>query len=70
MAFPRYLPASSADEFCQELVEQAGVVLLPGSVFHSDLASVPVDRFRICLGRSHPEPALDAFNTFLADRMA
>jgi aspartate/methionine/tyrosine aminotransferase len=70
VAFPRYLPASSADEFCRELVEQAGVVLLPGSVFHSDLASVPVDRFRIGLGRSHPEPALDAFNKFLADRMA
>jgi aspartate/methionine/tyrosine aminotransferase len=70
VAFPRYLPADSADEFCQELVEQAGVALLPGSVFHSDLARVPVDRFRILLGRSHPEPGLDAFDAFLTDRTA
>jgi len=70
VAFPRYRPADSADEFCRLLVEQAGVVLLPGSVFHSDLASVPIDRFRVGLGRSHPEAALDAFELFLANRVA
>jgi aspartate/methionine/tyrosine aminotransferase len=66
VCFPRYLGEDGVEEFCRGLVEEAGVVLLPASIFHSRLAEVPADRFRIGVGRRDPEPALAAFEEFLA----
>jgi aspartate/methionine/tyrosine aminotransferase len=66
VCFPRYLGEDGVEEFCRSLVEEAGVVLLPASIFSSVLAEVPGDRFRIGVGRSDPEPALAAFEEFLA----
>lgn len=60
VVFPRYNGADGADEFCRRAIEEEGVLLLPGSIYRSDVASVPTDRFRIGLGRLHAEPALDA----------
>jgi len=68
VSFPRYLGPDGVDAFCRDLVEQAGVVLLPASIYASDLGPVPVDRFRIGVGRADPEPALAAFSAFLAER--
>jgi aspartate/methionine/tyrosine aminotransferase len=68
VCFPRYLGADGVDAFCRELVEQAGVVLLPASIYASELGDVPADRFRIGVGRADPEPALAAFEAFLAQR--
>jgi aspartate/methionine/tyrosine aminotransferase len=68
VCFPRYLGADGVEAFCRELVEQAGVVLLPASVYASALGDVPADRFRIGVGRADPEPALVAFEAFLARR--
>jgi hypothetical protein len=65
VAFPRYTGADGVEEFCRRAVEQAGVLLLPASLFHSDLAEVPPDRFRIGIGRRHPGPALDALRRVL-----
>ncbi|MFC6085706.1 aminotransferase class I/II-fold pyridoxal phosphate-dependent enzyme [Sphaerisporangium aureirubrum] len=70
VAFPRYLGADGVETFCRELVETAGVVLLPASIYDSRLAAVPADRFRIGVGRRDPEPALAAFDHFLAGRRA
>jgi aspartate/methionine/tyrosine aminotransferase len=47
VCFPRYLGADGVDAFCIALVEQAGVVLLPASIYRSELGPVPADRFRI-----------------------
>ena len=47
IAFPRYKGAEGVERFCKELVEQAGVLLLPASVYQSALTPVPADRFRI-----------------------
>jgi aspartate/methionine/tyrosine aminotransferase len=66
VCFPRYAGAEGVEELCRRLVEEEGVVLLPASIFESDLAEVPGDRFRIGLGRRHPGPALAAFERFLA----
>ena len=52
----------------QELVEQAGVLLLPSSISRSDLLEVPRDHFRVGVGRSDPAPALEAFDRFLESR--
>jgi aspartate/methionine/tyrosine aminotransferase len=66
VCFPRYLGPDGVDAFCRELVEQAGVVLLPASIYASELGDVPADRFRIGVGRAGPEPALEAFGDFLS----
>jgi aspartate/methionine/tyrosine aminotransferase len=68
VCFPRYLGADGVEVFCHELVEQAGVVLLPASIFASELGEVPADRFRIGVGRADPEPALEALSEWLAQR--
>ena len=68
VAFPRYRGREGAEAFCHELVETEGVLLLPASVYASELAPVPADRFRIGLGRRHPAPALAAFDRFLTTR--
>jgi aspartate/methionine/tyrosine aminotransferase len=68
VCFPRYLGADGVEAFCRDLVEQAGVVLLPASIYVSELGDVPPDRFRIGVGRADPEPALEALDAFLAQR--
>jgi aspartate/methionine/tyrosine aminotransferase len=68
VCFPRYLGADGVEAFCRDLVEQAGVVLLPASIYASELGQVPADRFRIGVGRADPEPALEALDAFLAER--
>ena len=69
VCFPRYLGADGVEAFCRDLVEQAGVVLLPASIYASELGDVPPDRFRIGVGRADPEPALEAFGEWLAPRV-
>jgi aspartate/methionine/tyrosine aminotransferase len=66
IAFPRLTTGESTDTFCERLVETSGVLLLPAGVYQSQLAPVPTDRFRIGVGRRDPEPALQAFDSFLA----
>jgi len=65
VCFPRYTGADGVEEFCRELVEQEGVLLLPASIYRSDLVEVPSDRFRIGVGRRDPSPALEVFDRFL-----
>jgi aspartate/methionine/tyrosine aminotransferase len=68
VCFPRYLGPDGVEAFCRDLVEQAGVVLLPASIYASELGEVPGDRFRIGVGRADPEPALRALGAWLAQR--
>ncbi len=65
VAFPRYTGAASVDAFCEDLLERAGVLLLPGSTFESPHAAVPHGRFRIGFGRASIEPHLRAFDRYL-----
>ena len=41
VCFPRYLGDDGVEAFCRELLEEAGVVLLPAGIFASALADVP-----------------------------
>lgn len=68
VGFPRYKGSEGVEQFCAELVERRGVLLLPGSMYHSDLLDVPTERFRIGVGRRNPEPALDELSGFLRSR--
>ncbi|MEU3567650.1 aminotransferase class I/II-fold pyridoxal phosphate-dependent enzyme [Kitasatospora sp. NPDC036755] len=67
-AYPRYLGPEGVAEFCAGLVQEAGVLLLPGDVFRSELTPSPADRFRLGLGRRDPGPALAAFADWLRKR--
>jgi hypothetical protein len=53
---------------CAELLEQAGVLLLPSSIYSSALTETPTDRFRVGLGRRDPAEALDVWATWLEKR--
>jgi aspartate/methionine/tyrosine aminotransferase len=68
VAYPRYLGADGVGEFCTRLVQEAGVLLLPASIYRSDLTATPTDRFRVGVGRADPGPALDAFSAWLRKR--
>lgn len=65
VAFPKYLGGENVDQFCQELVEKAGVLLLPPKIFYSELLATPQDRFRIGFGRKNIEIGLAAFSDHL-----
>ncbi|GAA2905267.1 pyridoxal phosphate-dependent aminotransferase [Nonomuraea rubra] len=66
VAFPRYLGRDGVEAFCHRgWVERAGVLLLPASIYRSQLTDTPADRFRIGVGRADPEPALNAFAAYL-----
>jgi aspartate/methionine/tyrosine aminotransferase len=65
VCFPRYLGADGVEAMCADLVEQAGVLLLPSSIYSSVLTETPTDRFRIGVGRSNPSEALATWADWL-----
>lgn len=69
VAFPRYLGSEGVESMCTELVEEAGVLLLPASIYHSSLTTTPDDRFRVGVGRSGPQEALDVWGAWLDKRL-
>jgi aspartate/methionine/tyrosine aminotransferase len=65
VAFIQYKGRDGVEAFTARLVEEAGVLLLPSSVYHSDLGPVPKDRFRIGFGRNNMDEGLTAFRNWL-----
>ncbi|MEO1574690.1 MAG: aminotransferase class I/II-fold pyridoxal phosphate-dependent enzyme [Pseudomonadota bacterium] len=65
IAYPAYLGAEGVETFCQQLVEETGVLLLPGSIYRSDLLPTPASRFRIGFGRAGMDEGLSAFEAYL-----
>jgi aspartate/methionine/tyrosine aminotransferase len=61
VAFPRLLAPLSIEDFARDLVETAGVLILPGSIFDH-----PGNHFRIGLGRRSFPEALGRFEDYLA----
>ncbi|MFJ2476670.1 aminotransferase class I/II-fold pyridoxal phosphate-dependent enzyme [Streptomyces sp. NPDC087659] len=68
VAYPRYLGPEGVEEFCGRLLDEAGVLLLPVSIYRSELTAAPADRFRIGVGRRGAEEALDAFARWMKAR--
>jgi aspartate/methionine/tyrosine aminotransferase len=60
MAFPELLLPISADQFVQRLVEESGILVMPGSVF-----DFPGNFFRIGFGRKNMPEILERFEDFL-----
>lgn len=65
IGFPRYRGADGVEAFTANLLEDAGILLLPASLYRSDLGPVPTDRFRIGFGRANIDEALAAFEAWL-----
>ncbi|MFK7745942.1 MAG: aminotransferase class I/II-fold pyridoxal phosphate-dependent enzyme [Roseobacter sp.] len=65
MAYPRYKGPEGVNAFARDLVEQAGVLVLPSSIYASDLGPVPENHFRIGLGREGLDEGLAAFEAHL-----
>ena len=66
IAYPRYLGSDGVEKFCRGLVEKAGVLLLPASIYRSALTDTPDDRFRIGFGRLDADRGLAALRDYLA----
>ncbi len=60
IAFPRYLGGGSVGQFCHDLVDQAGVLLAPGTLY-----STGHDCFRIGFGRRNMPECLDQWQRFV-----
>lgn len=67
IGFPRYMGGEGVDSFCARLIERHGVLLLPASLYRSDLALLPSDHFRIGFGRSDFAAGLDALKRALEE---
>ncbi|MEM9471079.1 MAG: pyridoxal phosphate-dependent aminotransferase [Pseudomonadota bacterium] len=65
MAFPRYKGAEGVEQFTRSLVEESGVLLLPGSIYNSELGETPTDRFRLGFGRSGLDEGLAALDAHI-----
>ncbi len=68
VGFPRYLGEDGVEVFTERLVEEAGVLLLPSSIYRSEVGVVPADRFRIGLGRRWVPEALGVMGDWLDAR--
>ena len=64
VCFPRY-KGGDVDVFCTRLLEAEGVLVLPASMYYSEIAAVPTDHFRVGIGRQGLEGGLAAFERFL-----
>jgi aspartate/methionine/tyrosine aminotransferase len=60
MAFPRYL-GGDVDQFCAEVIQKAGIMLLPGSVYDDSN-----NHFRLGLGRKNLPQAVKRLEQVLS----
>lgn len=65
VGFIRYKGSAGVEEFTRRLVEEAGVLLLPSSIYRSDLGVVPDDCFRVGFGRLQVPQGLEAMRAWL-----
>lgn len=65
VGFPAYLGPGSTDDFCERLVEETGVLLLPPKLYRSDLLPETWNRFRVGFGREGIDEGLAVFREYL-----
>jgi len=65
VAFIRYKGPDGVEHFTERLVEETGVLLLPSSIYRSELGPVPQDHFRIGFGRANLAEGLTVFRDWL-----
>jgi aspartate/methionine/tyrosine aminotransferase len=65
IGFIRYKGAEGVEEFTRRLVEEAGVLFLPSSLYRSELGPVPENCLRVGFGRSHVPAGVTALRAWL-----
>ena len=65
VGYPRYKGNDGVEVFTRRLIEEASVLLLPASIFHSELTPLPGDRFRIGYARSYVPAGLEVMRDWL-----
>lgn len=69
VGYPRYNGPDGGEAFCKDLIEQSGVLLLPSSIYSSELCEPIHHHFRIGFGRDSVfEDGLLALRTHLEQR--
>ena len=63
VAFPRWKGKMSLEAFCQDMIDQRGVMIVPASIF-----DYPGNHFRIGLGRNNLGEALQQVREFLVEK--
>jgi aspartate/methionine/tyrosine aminotransferase len=66
--FPRYLGADGIEAFAESLVQERSAVILPASIYKSQLLEIPNDRFRLGMGRANPEAGWAELEAHLLSR--
>jgi len=64
VCFPRY-KGGDVEELCRRLLDAEGVLVLPASVYASELVDVPADHLRVGIGRLGLDEGVAAFDRFL-----
>lgn len=70
VGFIRYKGADGVEHFTKRLVEEAGVLFLPSSVYHSDLTPVPQNCLRVGFGRSLVPDGIVAMRNWMKRNVA
>jgi aspartate/methionine/tyrosine aminotransferase len=65
MAFPRYKGPEGVEAFARAMVEEGGVLLLPSTIYRSELGETPTDRFRLGFGRKGLDEGLAAMEAHI-----
>ncbi len=66
--FPRYLGDEGIEAFAESLVQERSAVILPASIYKSQLLDIPNDRFRLGMGRANPEAGWAELEAHLLSR--
>lgn len=66
VGFIRYRGGDGAEVFTRRLVEEAGVLFLPSSIYRSELGEAPRDCFRIGYGRAHVPAGIAAMREWIS----
>ncbi|MGI9483368.1 MAG: aminotransferase class I/II-fold pyridoxal phosphate-dependent enzyme [Hyphomicrobiales bacterium] len=64
-AYPRYKGSDGVEAFTRGLVEESGVLLLPSTIYSSELGPTPTDRFRLGFGRKGLDEGLAAMDAHI-----
>ena len=66
IGFPRYKGSEGVEAFAKRLLEEASVLVVPSSIFESELNPGLENRFRIGFGRRSFPEGLAALKTYLS----
>lgn len=67
-AFPKYKRTDGVETFTRALVEESGVLLLPSTIYRSELGDTPKDRFRLGFGRKGLDAGLAVMETHVSKK--